>query len=362
MKIGIITINDEKKPNYGNKLQNYAAEQIYNRLGCEYKTLATVSFEKNYVTYLKMLVNRLSGYRLSASQPIWKRRIVFQKFNKKYLHVSFDLLKARFDTDNYDYYSVGSDQVWNPTWYKWSCEGIEKKYLLAFAKPEQKICLSPSFGISALPEEWKNYFAEQLKTFPNLSVREEVGAKIIRELTGKDAEVLIDPTLMLTKEDWIKIAERPKYEVSQKYVLTYFLGEVSDETNAYINDVAKNHNLKIIRLEQLRTNEYWYATGPSEFVWLIAHCSLMCTDSFHGSVFSVLMNVPFLAFERKDAEAAMTSRMDTLLSVLQLEHRKFSKQKADAIFEKKYKHIDAILNNERGRVIKYLKRAMEMDA
>ena len=89
-------------------------------------------------------------------------------------------------------------------------------FLLNFFDAKQKVCFAPSFGVSEIGDEWKLLFAEKLKEIPYLSVREEAGAEIIKQLTGKSAEVLIDPTLMLDANEWRKIEKKPRYLQSKK--------------------------------------------------------------------------------------------------------------------------------------------------
>ncbi len=117
-KVGIITLYDFYQVNYGNKFQNYACEKIYEKLGYKSETLIRERpFSKiqnvKYQGY--RLLNALSGYRLSSKQQLWKRYILFGQFERKFLHIRYVPSCELVDT-NYDYYSIGSDQVWNPTW------------------------------------------------------------------------------------------------------------------------------------------------------------------------------------------------------------------------------------------------------
>ena len=119
-----------------------------------------------------------------------------------------------------DFFVVGSDQVWNPEWYE-DCKIKKEMYLLTFADDSKKICFSPSFSVEKLPSKWEEWFRVNLNKFPRLSVREDTGAKIIENLTGRKAEVLIDPTLMLSKEEWKKLSADNKI-TEKDYILTYF--------------------------------------------------------------------------------------------------------------------------------------------
>ena len=108
-------------------------------------------------------------------------------------------------------------------------------------------------------------------------------------------------------------------------------------------------------------NTFWYKTGLAEFLWLIDNASVMLTDSFHGSVFSVLMDTPFHDFDREDTIGEMSSRIDTLLNTLKLQDRRFDNQNGEEIFKKEYAHIPEILKTERDKAIHFLKNAMELE-
>lgn len=168
MKAGIVTIK-EIIPNFGNSLQNYAAVKILERMNIEAITLC---FEFNHRQLqkirLKEWLQRHLGYCLPGHKDYWKytaaRIMSFDKFSRKYCPYQFvsstEGLKEKFD-----FFAVGSDQVWNPNWYRGS-EMKQNMYLLAFADVAQKICISPSFGVTQLPESWENYFTRYLLDFP----------------------------------------------------------------------------------------------------------------------------------------------------------------------------------------------------
>lgn len=342
-KIGIITLYG--MDNYGNRLQNYAMNNELSQIGIKPKNYVQCKFDIK----LKMFVYIIMHKGVNAA----KRYIIFNHFDKNVKN-NYVYQQEMNKESKYNYFICGSDQIWNPDIFK-------PFYFAAFALPEKRIAYAASFGVSEIPEHKKEIYTRYLNEMKAISVREEAGAKIVKELTGRDVPVLIDPTLMLDKEDWRRISKKPKYKIGDKYILTYFLGEISDKRNSYIENIAKNNGLQIIRLEASNPNKYWYGTGPAEFIWLIEHCSLMCTDSFHGSVFSVLMDVPFIVFEREDKLKSMSSRIDTLLSTLKLEDRRFDNQNGEEIFKKEYEHIPEILKTERDKAINFLKDAMELE-
>lgn len=357
MKIGLVTICDPV-PNFGNKLQNYAGITVLQSLGAEVHTLVPQPQRDISGLYLRRTANRLAFYKLSGRQKEWIRYCRFYEFDKKFLHFSTELLEGKNPQNNYDYFVVGSDQVWNPVWYT---PLKQEAFLLTFAKPEQKVCLAPSFGSSTLQEEWKGHFAKWLPTFPRISVREEAGAKIVKELTGQTAQVLIDPTMMLTAAQWRKIQRRSNARKKNRpYLLKYFIGIQTDAARQKVESLAAEHQLEICELlnpDQPKP----YATGPREFLDLIDHADLICTDSFHGIVFSLLFNKPFVVFDRDGNGGGMESRIITLLSTFQLQDRMLGRVSEKTLFEHSYEKAYVILEQKRKEAWQFLRQSLHLE-
>lgn len=320
MKIAIVTITGEA--NYGNSLQNYAVEQIYRKMSCKSVTLVTES--ETFIGRIKSIIysvffDKNHIYIKNLKEPFMLRRKRFRKFNKKFLN-----MKSESSFDDYDFVSCGSDQVWNFTFFK-----IKNKihfYFGQFVPKDKRISISASIGTDEIPAEYLTTAKKGFEEMKSVSVREEKAKQIIEGLTGrKDVVVTIDPTLMLSVDEWRKISKQPKYiEPKQKILLTYFLGDMSEEVNRFIVKISKTYDLKIVNLssewityDKSANDEYY--TDPSEFLWLVEHCELMLTDSFHGCVFSTIFRKPFRWFSRIQKDIAnMNSRMDTLFKKLNL--------------------------------------------
>lgn len=356
MKVGIVTIFDPNA-NYGNKLQNYAVYQILLGMGLEPKTLYVEKQGVNLKGRIKFFIHKITNYNFAKNVNYWKYRYEkikkFDKFNCKYIPneqiKSFDNLNKE-----YDYFVVGSDQVWNPNWYN---RMKKEAYLLNFAKSKQKVCFSPSFGLSELPNEWKEHFRNALKTFPNISVREEAGAKIVKELTGKTAEVLIDPTLMLKKEEWIKIESKPEnLDFNQEYILTYFLGGKTKEQEEYIKKIADDNKLTIYNLLDY-TEPKLRKIDPAEFIYLIHNAKIVFTDSFHACVFSFIFVKPFQVFPRNGTTGNMMSRIETLLNKFSLQ-RKLYTSIENNLFECDYSEGYKQLKEEQDKVKTFLRKSL----
>jgi len=253
--------------------------------------------------------------------------------------------------DRYDYFVVGSDQVWNPYYTKGS-----PIYFLGFAPRDRRFSYAASFGISQIPHEYRELYQRGLLDMEYLSVRENDGSRIIRELTGIDVPVHVDPTLLLTKEQWLAISKQASNKPKGPYVLTYFLGGIPENHRNQIKNMAKANSLEVINLGDIREKET-YRTGPGEFIDYINDCALFCTDSFHGAVFSILLRKPFIVYERTDY--AMFSRLSTLLEKFNLQSRKIEKiDNIEDAFKIDFSHILTILEAERNKSVDYLRNCL----
>lgn len=302
-KIAVVTIVDY---NFGNRLQNYAVQEIYKTCGLQPETIC---LQKSLLTEFKYFFRDLIRHDM-----IYR----YRQFNKL---INWSGYSFSDDYSNaYDYYSIGSDQVWNAEWFD-EYPYRKDNFLLSFVAPEKRICMAPSFGISLLPEKWVPFFRGQLSKFPKLAVREQSGADLIRELTGREAKVVIDPTLMLEASRWAEIAESPKkIDISQPFILTYFLGNQTDRNRKQISLLAKKNNYAVINVmdSSMRKTDI----GPSEFLYLIKNARTIMTDSFHACVFSFLFGRPFVVYKREGDEENLGSRIDTLLKRFDLENRR----------------------------------------
>lgn len=372
-KVGIITINDYQ--NYGNRLQNYATQEVIKSLGFSVETIVNepnkiIPTRKKYefIKHINKLKNKpyeeiFSKVNDKISKKLFKsytlQRIeVFKEFTKSHLlETNYTISEGNIPSklsSEFDYFITGSDQVWNPHFRNGSSVDF-----LNFAPKEKRIAYAPSFGIAEIPGDYIINYKKWLSEMHRLSVREKAGAKIIKDLTGRDAQVMVDPTLMLSKEKWLSISSSPKNKPSQPYLLTYFLGNKTKKLRAEICNIAKEKNLKIINLVDI-SDKGTYIGGPSEFIDLINSASVFCTDSFHGVIFSMLMETPFVVFERAGSLPSMNSRIETLLSTFKLESRLSKNIKNnDQVFNIDYSHIGPILENERNKALVYLKEALQ---
>jgi len=357
MKVGIITIFDQT--NFGNRLQNYAVQECLRGLKIETETLKNYARcnNENYsiIDSIKQtivfLMKKIQGI-IKKKDKRYKNFMQFDKENIKFEKRYITAFNAKKTEKKYDYFVTGSDQVWNPKFGR-----LTYIDTLGFTSKNKRISLSASFGINNL-EKVSNRIKNILSDFKALSVRENQGKKILEDLTQRDdIEVLLDPTMMLTVEQWDKVAKKPINLSSDKYILNYFLGELSEARKKEINRIAKENDCEIINI--LDKNSPFYETGPSEFLYLERNAFLICTDSFHSCVFAILYNKPFIVFEREDNTVSMNSRIETLLTKFNLKNRKFEREITEENLNHDYTEAYEILKKERERADKFLKKALD---
>ena len=348
-KVAILTINDDM--NLGNRLQNYAVQEIIKKYNCKVETISNqeniygIKFIKKLViNYIKLILNVKNNT---------KRYNNFMKFNRNINYSIYRIDKGHIPKklcNKYDYFFTGSDQVWNPNFR--SRSDID---FLTFAPKEKRNSISASFGVSEIPEEKKEYYKRNLLDIKNISVREDIGKEIVEELTGrKDIEVLVDPTMALNEEEWNAVTKKPKQSIPKKYILNYFIGERSEERKKEIQRIASSNDCQIINI--LDPKDPFYVSGPSEFLYLEKNAFCVFTDSFHACVFSILFNRPFIVFEREDNIKKMNSRIETLINKFQLQDRYYIDKIQESQLKVDYSNVYKILEDERKKMKSFLDR------
>ncbi len=317
-RVAIVTIYGDC--NIGNKLQNYALQQAIRQVGFEPETIVVNSFSKklSWKGWLVVLLGipRKASY---SRRLMLKRTECFRTFSRQWLKVrkplSYNKVK-RGVLNGYDAFVCGSDQVW----HGWTKKKEELEYyFLRFTEKEKRVCYAPSFGFDEVSEQDKEIYKQGLNGFPELCCREMSGCDLINHLTGRNTALICDPTMLLSVEEWNEVARKPAYTVPERYILVYFLGEIGSRTKEQIKLLAQTKNMEIINI-LTEENVSWYCTRPDEFIYLVDHAKYVCTDSFHGSVFSILYGKDFTVFQRGGMNGPrMKGRIQTLLKVFQLE-------------------------------------------
>ena len=364
MKIGIVTIYDLM--NYGNRLQNYATEAILRKLNHDVETLILREFTDKDI--LRLILRRKgagynwnwkqesSDYVASLSMLEKRKYYAFKKFSYSFLNIKKITYWKRFSKSvdaQYDFFFAGSDQIWNPF-----VSQAKDWEFLSFACPCKRNSWAASFGVSDLGSK-EGYIKNCLMKMNHISVREKDGAEIVERLTGKKAVVLIDPTMMLSREEWSKISLKPSdFKTNHPYILTYFLGERGKCASSDIDSFSSQFNLDVIHLNE-KKNESIFSAGPSEFLWLFEHSSFILTDSFHACVFAFLYNKPFLVYDREGTNKNMNSRLKTLLSTFHIERKYANSGLPNDIWEHDYTEGYKQLEIERKKAFDFLKESLE---
>lgn len=343
MKIGIVTFYGLY--NYGNRLQNYAVQEILKKEGFDSETVVLVDniIQRMGVHSLKLLLSRLHVSKYVRYSNFWK-------FDRRYIKTRF-ITKNKIPNLYKDYcaFAAGSDQIWNP-----NLDMHLDFYFLRFALENQRIAMVPSMAVDTMLENKVNSYKKYLNGFNKLAVREESAKDIIADLTGKSAEVLIDPTMALNRTEWKRIINCKKVP-SDKYWVLYYLGDC--RYNEQIKKKALENNAKLINL--MNVDDDYYVSAPDMFVSLIMNADLVLTDSFHAVAFSINFNIPFYVMRRvsKDSVSSnMFSRIESLL-----EHYCLMDRTEDNLFRAKtidYSIVNKILDDDRVKFLDYFRNIL----
>lgn len=353
--------------NYGSVLQAYALQKfILNNFNVEYKIInLRLPVQKNiYKTFFE----KKDGKSFIKSIIYFnKRRELFNK-NKKFedfINSKLSLtseIKNQDDIDKiekFDYYISGSDQIWNITLpdFSWLyfLEKIKGKKISYSASLGSDIQKHSSLDLDRIKNDLNDY--------SYLSVRDKKSKDFINSITKKDVFVNVDPTMLLSKEEWFSILDE-KPLISGKYILLYNL---KNDKNMYeiAKFFSKKLNMPVIitlpafKIELFYPLKRYFDVGPLEFLNLIKNAELVLSSSFHGTVFSILFDKPFFALNG-DSD----NRLKTLLSQTHLEERSINisnfKDKISTTFNLDFTNKNKFLDEERVLSREFLGRALEM--
>ena len=338
MKIGIIT-HYYKSTNYGGNLQAFALCRCLNKMGDDaeqicFQYTAKRSFLKRLVgknifktavikVKAKLIHKKIQDENLKYN-VIERHVAAFEDFNQNVVPNSgkvYDSNNINACVNCYDAFITGSDQVWNVTWYY-------PEFFLDFV-PSDKIKLSYAASIakSRLTEEQKNIFRKSLRDYRAVSVREKSAEDLIKDLSPVPVQTVLDPTLILEKEDWDNICS--DRVVNEDYVFCYFLGE-NKCSRRLAEDFARKNNLKLVTIPhsggaiKLADRDFGeiklFDATPNDFISLIKHAKYVFTDSFHAVVFSYIYQKQYFIFNR-DKSGSMSSRITDITELFGTQER-----------------------------------------
>ena len=367
--------------NYGSMLQAYATQVAIERLGCDgeyiiYKKKKTPGFVLKQIPRLlnsNLMFDKMLAYKKKSAlkkHPETQKQDAlrvqaFMRFQKQYYrHFSpeFYGYEALCEgAKRYDAVVVGSDQLWTPG-------GLPTNFYILMFVPDEipKISYATSFGVSKIPWYQRERTKRFLRRIDHLSVRELKGADIVREVAGVEAKVVADPTLLLTGEEWLEKIPA-KRVVEEKYIFCYFLGE-NPEHRTLSRQFAEKKGLPIVTTPFLDSfveedqhfgDKALFDIAPDDFVNLIRGAEYIITDSFHGSIFSILNQKKFMTMNRfAEGANSRNSRIDSLCALLGLQQRRCSGS-MDAIEEDiPYDAVAEKLTALREESLAYLKQAL----
>ena len=311
-----------------------------------------------FVLYKKHVERSLDKYESCRNKLMDERIRKFKQFTRSYTEC-IPVLVVKDDSDlarklnekSYDFFITGSDQVWNPIYRENSF------YFLTFAPPGKRLSFAASISSDKISEADKLLYSRYFREMKYISVREESAAQLIKQISGRYADVTLDPTLLLSAEQWNQVIRKPSVELDEDYICTYFLGEVPK----CVQEFADLKNLKVLQLNSMENPEL-FSIDPAEFMYILKNSKYVLTDSFHAVVFSVIFHKEFYVFRRQQKGLAnMFSRIESITKKLNLENhiqdRRFIVEQ-NAI--ENWKKIDSFLQQERSISISMLKQVMGM--
>jgi hypothetical protein len=372
--------------NYGGMLQAFATVTMLEKRGLEYEL---IQYQKHYSLWgkLKQVPRLFNSILLNDKKEAFLKKIGKRKHpdflkNDSIRLAAFDSFKKEKFTqlsptfigfnalckgaNRYSAIITGSDQLWSPA-------GLPTNFYNLMFVPNhiRKISIASSFGVKYIPWYQIKRTREYLNRIEFVSMRENRGSEIVKELTGRDVPTILDPVFLFNATEWTDLIPS-KEEYKEPYIFAYFLGNNPSFRDA-VTAVAKRLNCKIVTLRHLdqyvESDESFgdyapYNVDPARFLNILRGASYICTDSFHGSVFSIIHHKPFVTFNRYDEKSkhSKNSRIETLCNNLSLTNRRFSnsenlfKQLTEEI---DYKSVDKKLQQLRKHTDNYLNEALE---
>nr|WP_256527611.1 polysaccharide pyruvyl transferase family protein [Levilactobacillus brevis] len=250
----------------------------------------------------------------------------FEDFSAKYINETNFILDQSILSDvnlqdkinnGYKSFFIGSDQVWNL-----NGSDFPEFYFLPFVDSKKRNSFAASFGVETIDHQYIEKYKQGIAGLNAISVREMSGKKIVKELTCRECDVLLDPVFLLSVKSWRQLETRPNLSMnhSERYILTYFLGHMARKYRKILYKFAKEQELKIISLNDFTSEEY-YSVSPNDFLSLIDSASFVLTDSFHGVAFSIIFQRPFMVVDRIDKFKSMSTRISSILEAFGLSDR-----------------------------------------
>ena len=380
-KIALISYHNE--PNYGTMLQAYALYKTIHKLGFESEYISYNAQPNGWLRYWMLLKKILKTPSIVLKRVMGKpskpgefsffktddfKNIIkaYNQWYQEYIpHTSIAYTHQNIASIEmkYDSFIVGSDQTWSP-YRNESYPSFFFNFLQFVKDKNKKNSYAPSFGTLSLSDKYCSKIKNELNKFMNVSCRESKNAEYLVGKWGIPVKTVLDPTLLLTSKEWNEVAK--PIQMPAKYILCYILGE-KECISRFAEKLGKKQGIPVYyiltRPYYLNKNNILNNVGPGEFLSLICNASCVCTDSFHGTIFSINYNIPFYSFtKRKSTETINDNdRIQQVLSEFNLLNR-FRDDKDDSIDNCMINFTDANkhLNNMRCFSNNYLKTILNV--
>lgn len=351
----ICTITCHRVYNYGASLQAFALQKFLENRGNEVEIIDYMPWYQQYRYNLFWLSKDEKSFKAKMMraipplrfllQPIrylkagifttWGRRSKFLKFEEDYLHITkrqyHNVEELRLVPPQAKVYIAGSDQIWNVALHN----GWDPAHYLDFGEPSVfRMSYAASIGCNNISEEAKSYMESFITKLDAISIREKTGVAIVRKLTDKPVSEVVDPVFLLPKETWISlIGKCSRISSPERYLFLYDFLSKDDRIRKFTINVAKQHNLKILSVNDFHPCNYADINinnaGPLEFLYYIFNSDYVISNSFHATAFAIIMNKEFYSFSLTNQDNS--SRMYDLLTGLGLLTRYNPKAEDDNI-------------------------------
>lgn len=372
MKIGIVTVY--RMDNYGTKLQAYAMLKVLSKFSTETEIIDYYSkYDMRPLVLMKKVISKIKKNgckyydQACSSKDMEIRHKAITSFNTYYSLSKpvkgYRSLKKL--VNQYDCFVCGSDQIWS--------EGnmVTDFFNFKFVKKRKPtIAYAPSFGTSYIKKAAQKKYVNFLNNINYLSVREDSGVDIIKALTGRAAALVVDPTILAGRDIWDELLSENKtsLQLPDNYVFCYFLGGFSEHRD-YAQRVAEQKHCSLINLPHMKKyvkadeeicGIKLYDVTPIDFIRLIKNAKYVCTDSFHGTVFSILYEKTFWTFERfsENYEGSTNTRIYSLLDMLGIPDRLIRKTSCQIMENIPYDKVNENLEIMKRKSMIYLEEAI----
>lgn len=367
-KVGTMTFH--MAHNYGAMLQAYALPVAVRKLGydCE-----VIDYRFPYIdqwSRIEHMSDLVAKYGKIGGVLRFIKRFLTGYYNTKNLHVKFDAFerdimlhskntyrdKSELHDLDYDVILFGSDQIWNVE----LTNGIAEEYIGGFdcLPHTRKVAYAASCGLSDFPQECRKVYSHYLESFSAIGIREKEFQNSLCE-RGYQAEWVLDPTMLLTAEDWKCILPRKYRPIKEKYLLVYAF-DVEDSLYDRAKAYATEKGLEIVaiaykKIAAMEGMNVFLDCGPLEFLSLFLYAEHILAGSFHGTVFSIIFHREFHCIPHPKYR----DRTDSLLEMLELTDHCVEQEEQFADRKTDWDRVDTILSENRDKSYTFLKTAIE---